>query len=170
MYNLSSFLKRLGASLVIFSLLFVLLINAPIAYAKRPPEIRDMKDQQISQDMHGRDLKGYEFVKADLRGIDMSQTDLRGAVFNNSQLQGINLKEADLEDVVAFASVFEDADLRDANFTDALLMESVFTNALIDGADFTNAVLNRLQKKELCARAEGINSVSGLSTEESLGC
>ncbi|WP_320675483.1 pentapeptide repeat-containing protein [Prochlorococcus sp. MIT 1341] len=143
---------------------------ASIALAITPPEIRGQGDLPISPDMHGRDLNNYEFVKSDLRGFDFSDADLRGAVFNNSQLQQANLHGADLEDVVAFASIFEGANLTDANFTNCLLMESNFNDAQIAGADFTNAVIDKSQQKNLCMRAEGTNSQTGISTYESLAC
>ena len=49
-------------------------------------------------------------------------------------------------------------------------MESSFDDALIEGADFTNAVLSRIQQKQLCSKADGKNSESGISTSYSLGC
>ncbi len=138
--------------------------------AKTPPEMRNQDELKISQDMHGKDLNGYEFVKLDLRSVDFGEADLRAAIFNNSQLQGTDLSGADLEDAVAFACDFEGADLRDANFTQALLMESNFAGARIEGADFTDAVISRIQQKQLCSLAEGTNSSSGINTSYSLGC
>jgi len=164
------FWSRFRAILFLSVLTLCLFAFSPQAWAKTPPEIRNQDELVITQDMHGRNLNGYEFVKTDLRGVDLSESDLRGAVFNNSQLQGSNLRGADLEDVVAFASLFEGADLRDVNFTDALLMESSFVDASIEGADFTNAVVNRIQQKQLCSIAEGINSSTGVETRYSLGC
>ena len=63
-------------------------ITAEESLAKRPPEIRNQDDLNITKDMHAKDLSGYEFVKYDLRGIDFSDSDLTGSVFNNSQLEG----------------------------------------------------------------------------------
>jgi len=145
-------------------------VCASLALAITPPEIRGQGEVLITPDMHGRELTEYEFVKADLRGFDLSEADLRGAVFNNSQLQKADLHGADMEDVVGFASLFDGADLTDANLTNALLMESVFGEAQIEGADFTNAILDKVQQKNLCLRADGTNSITGVSTFDSLGC
>jgi uncharacterized protein YjbI with pentapeptide repeats len=141
------------------------------AFAITAPELRgQFAVQEINGDMHGLDLKEKEFLKADLREVNLSATDLRGAVINTSQLQGADLRDADLEDVVAFASRFDDADLRGANFTNAMMMQSRFTNAVIEGADFTNAVVDLPQQRALCASASGVNPRSGVETRESLGC
>ncbi len=164
------FLKWHRQLLLVIALLVLFSISAQKVFAITPPEIRNQGDLVITQNMHGMDLKGREFVKADLKGVDLGEADLRGAVFNNSQLQGASFRGADMEDVVAFASVFDEADLRDANLANALLMESTFSETLIEGADFTNAVMNKVEAKQLCTRAEGTNPLSNINTSESLDC
>ncbi|WP_269623038.1 pentapeptide repeat-containing protein [Prochlorococcus marinus] len=166
-FSLSSCLK---AFFLLVALLLSVFINVQEVWAKRPPEIRNQDDLNISQDMHAQDLSGYEFVKYDLRGINFAESDLTGSVFNNSKLNGANFHGANLKDALAYASQFVDSDLTDANFTNALLMESNFDNALIDGADFTDAVLSRIQQKQLCSMASGTNSSTGIETSYSLGC
>ena len=151
-----------------FGILFSNFVNS--AWAKRPPEIRNQQELDLTQDMHDKDLSGNEFVKFNLNGFNFSNSNLQGAVFNNSKLNNASLNGADLTDALAYATDFTDADLTDVNFTNALLMESNFDGAKIDGADFTDAVLSRIQQKDLCKKANGINSSTGESTEYSLGC
>ena len=163
-----SLIKNTIISILVFGILFSNFVNS--AWAKRPPEIRNQQDLDLKQDMHGQDLSGNEFVKFDLHGFNFSDSNLQGAVFNNSKLNNASLSGADLTDALAYATDFTDADLTDVNFTNALLMESNFDGAKIDGADFTDAVLSRIQQKELCKIASGVNSNTGESTEYSLGC
>ncbi len=153
-----------------FAALIVFFGISQEAFAKRPPEIRNQEELKISKDMHGQDLSGYEFVKFDLRGINLSETNLNGSVFNNSQLEGADLHDSDMTDALAYASRFDNSDLSNVIFSNALLMESSFTNVNINGADFTDAVLSRIQQKQLCSQAEGVNPITGVATTYSLGC
>ena len=164
----SLFIRQTLALILVFGIILFNFVG--ISWAKRPPEIRNQQDLDLQQDMHGQDLSGNEFVKFNLIGFDFSESNLQGAVFNNSKLNNSTLKGANLTDALAYATDFSNADLSNVNFTNALLMESVFEGAKIDGADFTDAVLSRIQQKDLCKIANGVNTTTGESTEYSLGC
>jgi hypothetical protein len=170
--------RHLGFAVLLSRLsLALLLLLAPLAIGGRPawaitaPELRSQFSlQDLQPDMHGRNLRQQEFLKANLEGFDFSGSDLRGAVFNNSNLQKANLSGADLEDVVAYASRFEGSDLRNAVLRNGMLMQSHFRDASIEGADFSDAVLDLPERKALCARAGGTNSRTGIATRDSLEC
>ena len=166
----TSFISDLKAIVFAVLLIFILIFPTQSVFAKRPPEIRNQEELNISSDMSSQDLSGSDFVKLDLKGINFSESNLTGAVFNNSKLNNADMHGALLNDALAYATDFEGADLRDVDFNGALLMESTFTNALIDGADFTDAVISRIQQKELCSMASGINSKTNEETSYSLGC
>tara|TARA_Y100001968_G_scaffold110606_1_gene100101 strand:+ start:25 stop:537 length:513 start_codon:yes stop_codon:yes gene_type:complete len=166
----TSFISEFKAFVFAILLIFVLIFPSQSVFAKRPPEIRNQEELNISSDMSSQDLSGSDFVKLDLKGVNFSESNLTGVVFNNSKLNNADLHGAQLIDSLAYATDFEGADLRDVDFTGALLMESTFSNALIEGADFTDAVISRIQQKELCSMASGTNSKTDEDTSYSLGC
>ena len=103
-----------------------------------------------------------EFVKYDLSGYDLSGINLQGALFSVSTLRRANLEEANLENTIAYATHFEEANLKNTNFTNAVLSKSFFMATDIDGADFTGAIIDDSQREDLCSRASGVNSKTGI--------
>ena len=122
------------------------------------------------EDFSGQNLQLAEFTKVNLEGANLSNSDLRGAVFNGTSASKVNLHGADLTNGLTYVSSFNEADLTDAVFREAMMLRTTFNGAKIEGADFTYAILDGEQVSKLCEYASGINSQTGASTRQSLGC
>ncbi len=118
-------------------------------------------------------------------GEDLRLSNFTGAEMRKAKLRGANLTGAYLMKAVAFAADFEGANLSDAlmdravlnnaNFKDAVMTRVVLTSsdlgdAVIEGADFSDALIDVKQQQALCKYANGVNSVTGVSTRKSLNC
>ncbi|YAI82098.1 MAG: pentapeptide repeat-containing protein [cyanobacterium endosymbiont of Rhopalodia sterrenbergii] len=126
--------------------------------------------QLIGKDFSGQDLKRAHLTDVDLTYANFRDVDLHGVVFDGTELIDPNLHEADLTNSLAYLSNFKGADLRDAALIEGIMLRTIFDNANIIEADFTLAVLDSQQGAKLCDLADGVNSKTGRSTRESLGC
>jgi uncharacterized protein YjbI with pentapeptide repeats len=122
------------------------------------------------QDFSGQDLQTAVFTTAKLDKTNFSGADLTGAVISSSTLNGTNLHGANLSQGLLDQVRFVNADLSDAVFVEAMMLRSTFKDTNIAGADFTDAILGKLQQKELCKIATGINPKTGVATRDSLAC
>ena len=66
-------LRRMASLLAVITLAFSTVVWAESVQAITAPELRgQFAVQEISADMHGLDLKEKEFLKADLREVNLS--------------------------------------------------------------------------------------------------
>jgi uncharacterized protein YjbI with pentapeptide repeats len=128
----------------------------------------------VGADFSGRkDLVGAIFSKSNATRATFAGADLRNAQLDDTVLIEAVLDGADCTNVLATKAKFTKASLKDVNFTNANLISSVglqSAQTIIDGADFSDALIDSATVTQMCTRAVGTNSQTGVETRDSLMC
>jgi uncharacterized protein YjbI with pentapeptide repeats len=173
--NMPTIIALIFASILIFFPSNVIVpgtgyANAAGGTSQYSPSLTFDNAELNGQDFSGKNLQTAVFTSAKLDNTNFSGADLTGVVISSTTMNNTNLHGANVTQGLLDQVRFVGADLSDAVFFEAMMLRSTFKNVNIVGADFTDAILGKLQQKELCAIATGVNSKTGVSTRDSLAC
>lgn len=123
---------------------------------ERQPLSREGFMQRINQ--------GDEFIKEDLRELDLSEIDMKEINLHSAIMSGVYLKNADLSHATLTEVDLSKADLSNANLNGVNLKDADLTGANLNHADLTGAILEDAIFEKVNLDGAILDGVSALNT------
>ncbi len=118
------------------------------------------------EDIDVRDLRGQDFISAEMNYIDLGCANLEGAILAGAELFRADLRRADLAGADLRRADLRSGNLSGAVLRDADLRQAIFTNANLTAADLRNA---RIRCRKCPERLLGRFLLSDLSDADLRG-
>ena len=170
MKQLRRWIAKTKRSFLLGLLVLFLTLSGSTAALAQDNRVDYTLTNQAGEDFSGKNLSGTSFAAADVRDANFEGADMSGTILTKATFIRTNLKGTDFTKTFADRVFFDNADMTDAIFVEAIATSSSFKDAIITGADFSDSILDRIQIKNMCKRADGVNSKTGIATRDSLGC
>lgn len=115
---------------------------------EKPPELPEIKKQELRQWVQkeyeaGNTFQDVELQGADLSNMDLNEADFKGANLDSVNFSNCNLENSNLSEAILVRTNFESANVKKATFEKSNLGYATFLKTKLDESNFSKAVIEQ---------------------------